>query len=164
MLCHSRTSLQDDAVPFISSVPRNPPSWDNFPHHFLNLPLYFFKALSWEFPGGPLVRTLHFHCSGGSGSIPGRRTKIPNVMRHSQRKRFFLIFLDSSTFWLPRDLDPSAIFLIACQFLYPLASSLLGLTCSNPFPMECGWEGSPSLPFPIAVSFFPSQTSFWKDL
>ena len=45
MVCCGQTSLQGDASPFISSVPRNPPPWD-FAHYFLNLPLYFFKALS----------------------------------------------------------------------------------------------------------------------
>ena len=34
----------------------------------------------WEFPGGPVVRTQHFHCPG-SGSIPGRGTKIPKAER-----------------------------------------------------------------------------------
>ena len=28
-----------------------------------------------EFPGGPVVRTPHFHCRG-AGSIPGQETKI----------------------------------------------------------------------------------------
>ena len=31
-----------------------------------------------EFPGGPVVRTRHFHCSG-PGSIPGGETKIPQA-------------------------------------------------------------------------------------
>ena len=31
-----------------------------------------------EFPGGPGVRTLHFHCRG-AGSIPDRGTKIPQA-------------------------------------------------------------------------------------
>ena len=45
MVCYGQTSLQGDAGPLISSVPRNPPPWA-FSHYFLNLPLYFFKALS----------------------------------------------------------------------------------------------------------------------
>ena len=28
------------------------------------------------FPGCPVVKTLHFHCWGGAGSIPGQGTKI----------------------------------------------------------------------------------------
>ena len=32
-----------------------------------------------EFPGGPVVRTLHFHCRGPRFKIPGRDTKIPQV-------------------------------------------------------------------------------------
>ena len=30
---------------------------------------------TWEFPGGPVVRTWNFHC-WGPGSIPGPGTKI----------------------------------------------------------------------------------------
>ena len=30
--------------------------------------------VSWGFPGGPVVNTLCFHC-GGTGSIPGQRSK-----------------------------------------------------------------------------------------
>ena len=35
-----------------------------------------------DFPGGPVVRALHFHYGGwggGVGSIPGQGTKIPYV-------------------------------------------------------------------------------------
>ena len=40
-----------------------------------------------EFPGGPVVRTLCFHC-WGPGSIPGQGTKIPqNVQRNQKRKK-----------------------------------------------------------------------------
>ena len=44
--------------------------------------LFFFdkkatlKFLLWEFPGGPEVRTQHFHFQS-QGSIPGWGTKIP---------------------------------------------------------------------------------------
>lgn len=31
---------------------------------------FFEKEMSWDFPGGPTVRTLRFHCHGW-GSIPG---------------------------------------------------------------------------------------------
>ena len=34
----------------------------------------------WEFPGGPVVRTLCFHCRE-TGSIPGCRTKIKNFLK-----------------------------------------------------------------------------------
>ena len=30
----------------------------------------------WEFPGGPVIRTWHFHC-WGPGSVPGQGTNIP---------------------------------------------------------------------------------------
>ena len=33
-----------------------------------------------------MVRTRHFHCHG-PGSIPGRGTKIPQVLEHSQKKK-----------------------------------------------------------------------------
>ena len=35
------------------------------------------KTRNWDFPGGPVVKTLHFHCRG-QGSIPGWGTKIPH--------------------------------------------------------------------------------------
>ena len=37
-----------------------------------------------KFPGGPVVRTGHFHFSG-PGSIPGQRTKIPQNMLWGQK-------------------------------------------------------------------------------
>ena len=42
----------------------------------------------WDFPGGPVVRTLCFHCRG-TVSIPGRGTKIPRGAQRSQKKIFF---------------------------------------------------------------------------
>ena len=44
------------------------------------------KILSWEFPGGPVVRTRRFHCCGLS-SIPGQGTKIPQAAWHGQKKK-----------------------------------------------------------------------------
>ena len=38
-----------------------------------------------EFPGGPVIRTLHFHCRG-HGSIPGPGTNIPHAAQHGQNK------------------------------------------------------------------------------
>ena len=38
-----------------------------------------------DFPGGPVVKTLHFHCRG-KGSIPGWGTKIPHATPHGQKK------------------------------------------------------------------------------
>ena len=40
---------------------------------------------SWGFPGGPVVRTQHFHCQG-PGSIPGWGTKIRQAMQCGQKK------------------------------------------------------------------------------
>ena len=38
-------------------------------------------------PGGPVVRTLHFHCGGwGVGSISGWRTEIPQAAWGGQKK------------------------------------------------------------------------------
>ena len=37
----------------------------------------------WDFPGGPVVKTLHF-CS--MGLIPGQGTKIPHAVRHGLSK------------------------------------------------------------------------------
>ena len=39
-----------------------------------------------EFPGGPGVRILGFHCHG-SGSVPGHGTEIPQAAWHDQKKR-----------------------------------------------------------------------------
>ena len=39
-----------------------------------------------EFPGGPVVRTQHFHCQG-QGSIPGWGIKILQTMRHGQKNK-----------------------------------------------------------------------------
>ena len=39
-----------------------------------------------EFPGGPVIRTQHFHCRG-PGLIPGWGTKIPQAVRRGQIKK-----------------------------------------------------------------------------
>ena len=56
-----------------------------------------------EFPGGPVVRTLHFHC-WGPRSIPGRGTKILQVawcgQRNKKLKKKPLILAASLTGWL----------------------------------------------------------------
>ena len=44
------------------------------------------KSNNREFPGGPVVRTRHFH-SGGGGLIPGQGTKILLAMWHGQKKK-----------------------------------------------------------------------------
>ena len=41
-------------------------------------------GLDGEFPGGPVVRTQHFHCRG-LGSIPGRGTNIPQAVQCNQK-------------------------------------------------------------------------------
>ena len=38
-----------------------------------------------RFPGGPVVKTLHSN-AGGTGSIPGRGTKIPHARQCSQKR------------------------------------------------------------------------------
>ena len=43
-----------------------------------------------EFPGGPVIRTLHFHCQGLC-SIPGQGTKIPQATQPKTKK--YVIFL-----------------------------------------------------------------------
>ena len=42
------------------------------------------KEQTREFPGGPVVRTLPFHCRG-TGLIPGRGTKIPQVRKRPNK-------------------------------------------------------------------------------
>ena len=39
-----------------------------------------------EFPGGPVVRTRHFHCRG-LGSIPGQGTEIPQAVQRGQKNQ-----------------------------------------------------------------------------
>ena len=39
-----------------------------------------------DFPGGPVVKTPHFHPQGARGSIPGRETKIPHVTWCGKKK------------------------------------------------------------------------------
>ena len=55
------------ASPFIVSSGPVPPR----PHTHTH------TMLSWDFPGGPVVKALRFH-SSGRGAIPGRGTKIPH--------------------------------------------------------------------------------------
>ena len=45
----------------------------------------------WEFPGGPVVRTLRFHWRRPPGSIPGWGTKILQAAWCSQKKKEKLI-------------------------------------------------------------------------
>ena len=40
--------------------------------------------MSWDFPGGAIVKTLHFYLRG-MGSIPGKGTKIPHAAWHGQK-------------------------------------------------------------------------------
>ena len=47
--------------------------------------LFIQKGSLWEFLGGPLVRTQHFHCQGLS-SIPGQGTKIPQAEWCNQKE------------------------------------------------------------------------------
>ena len=60
--------------------------------HFLKtgfeLSSYIFPESGYcgEFPGGPVIRTQHFHCQG-PGLIPGQGNKIPQVMQCKKRKR-----------------------------------------------------------------------------
>ena len=42
--------------------------------------MYVKSIRTWDFPGGPVVRTLP-SSAGGAGSIPGRGAKIPHALR-----------------------------------------------------------------------------------
>ena len=66
-------------------------SWENIGHLRSDLILtqglvIKKKKKTREFPGGPVVRTLHVRCriAGDTGLIPGQGTKIPHAMQHSQ--------------------------------------------------------------------------------
>ena len=43
------------------------------------------KCWQWDFPGGPVVKTLCFQCRG-LGSIPGRGTEDPHTVQHGGKK------------------------------------------------------------------------------
>ena len=38
----------------------------------------------WDFLDGPVVKALHFQCSG-MGLMPGQGTKIPHAVQHNQK-------------------------------------------------------------------------------
>ena len=48
---------------------------------------YVLKTSIRDFSGGPVVKTLRAPNAGGTGSIPGRGTKIPHAARRSQKKK-----------------------------------------------------------------------------
>ena len=56
---------------------KNSPDWIRF-----DQPLKYPR----DFPGSPVVKTLHLSNAGGTGFIPGWRTKIPHAVQHSQKK------------------------------------------------------------------------------
>ena len=45
------------------------------------------KEIYREFPGGPVVRTWHFHCPG-SGSTPGWGTEIMHGVDQKKKKKY----------------------------------------------------------------------------
>jgi len=49
------------------------------------------RGFYWDFPGGPVVKTLHFHCRGHRFGplFPGQGTKIPLASWHKKKKRGF---------------------------------------------------------------------------
>ena len=59
-----------------------------------------------EFPGGPVVRTQHFHCRG-PGSIPSRETKILQAAWRGQKKKkknyTVRLCTQAALLWNPRD-------------------------------------------------------------
>ena len=64
----------------------------SIPNNGTNIPVYLYsftnnsKKNLREFPGGPVLRTPHFHCQG-PGSIPGQGTKIPQAAQHDQKRK-----------------------------------------------------------------------------
>ena len=58
--------------------------------HFLICKTEIKVPTSWEFPGGPVVRTQYCRC-GSLGSTPGWGTKIPQAAQHSQEKKMCLL-------------------------------------------------------------------------
>lgn len=48
-----------------------------------------FKSKVREFPGGPVLPTLHFHCKAPRFD-PSWRTKVPQAEGHGQKKKIVL--------------------------------------------------------------------------
>ena len=46
--------------------------------------------MSGDFPGGPVVKTLHVHCRG-TGLVPGQKTKIPHASGCNQKITIIII-------------------------------------------------------------------------
>ena len=47
---------------------------------------FFLIDISWEFPGGLVVRILGFHCYG-LGSVTGQGTEIPQAAQRGKKKK-----------------------------------------------------------------------------
>ena len=47
----------------------------------------FKKLAGWEFPGGPMVSAMHFHCRGERVQSLLRGPKIPQASQHGQKKK-----------------------------------------------------------------------------
>lgn len=47
--------------------------------------LFLQRQCSWEFRGGPVLSSLHFHCRRGTGSLSGQGTKIQQVAQSGQK-------------------------------------------------------------------------------
>ena len=59
-----------------------------FKHHLIKPSLMLnLNYVPWEFLGGSVVRTQHFHCCG-PGSIPGRGTKDPTSHKARPPKNY----------------------------------------------------------------------------
>ena len=44
------------------------------------------KNILWDFPGGPVVKTLHLLCRG-LGSIPSQRSNIPHAVGGQEKRK-----------------------------------------------------------------------------
>ena len=60
--------------------------FSKFPEGPRPLPGLFKTVFWWEFPDGPVIRTLDFYCCG-VGLIPGQGTKISQVVQQGQKKK-----------------------------------------------------------------------------
>ena len=87
-------AVQWQSAPALLSItPRRAPSCPT--HHFSQrpspsgcklCPLVSFRPSYMDFPGGPAVETLRFHCRGPRFE-PWSGTKIPQATRHNQKRK-----------------------------------------------------------------------------
>ena len=94
-----------------SDLPPHPPAPILFPETLGNLWRHFCLGggLQGDFPGGPVVKTLYFHCRG-HGFDPWWGTKIPHAPQYSRKKKRLWKFYNAQDSALPPPLPTTVIY------------------------------------------------------